>query len=109
MTSPTAATLIVGDDLIVSSILVNTAGIRISFEGSETVIPSGSTPVAVAVLTTSPASRSAWVTVCSAVHRAMSPGARVATSQTIVPASATGSARVTLVTVTLPALRMVIS
>jgi len=57
----------------------------------------------VALLVTEPASRSAWVTVWTAVHLADWPGANEATSQTGA-ASTLVSVTATAVTVTLPVL-----
>ena len=80
-----------------------------SFESPVATLPSGSAAEAPAVLTTWPASRSAWVAVWVAEHVVIAPGARVVGAQTIEPVSATGSTTVTPVKVTLPALRTVIA
>ena len=63
MTSPTASKLAVGDDFVVSSDGAITAGTGTGSEGSFTGGPVGGRPEPTAVLTTEPASRSAWITV----------------------------------------------
>ena len=72
--------------------------------GGDTVVPPpGSVPVAVAVLTTVPASTSAWVMVCEPVHVVVAPGASVVVGQTAAALSC-ASLIVRPVTVTLPVL-----
>ena len=101
-TSPTESYVPVVVDLTIVRTGVCVAWAVSLSVGSVRVPPAG-LPVAEALLTTVPASRSAWVTVCDAVHVALSPGARVVTSQ-VGSASTLSSLTVTSLIVTLPVL-----
>ena len=109
MTSPTAATEVMGVDLEVSSDGVWTAGTRTCSDGSVIDGPIGGVPWPVAVLSTAPASMSAWVTVWVAVQAIIAVGAMVDPSQLIEPASATGSVTTMNAMVTLPVFLTVMS
>ena len=89
-----------------------------SSERSDTGVPSGVSPVAVATLRRPPASTSAWVSVTDASHVEVAPGARSAPPATRVAASARApvpsirskaSVTATPVSDTLPALVTVIA
>ena len=67
-----------------------------------TVFPAGSVAVAVAVLSTVPASTSAWVTVYVGVQVVEAPGASVAVGQAMAPVF--GSSTATSVRLTAPVL-----
>ena len=80
-----------------------TAGTVTVFDGTGVSAgPLGGVPVTAAVLTTDPASRSAWVTVCVPVQVVDAPGASVVAVQ--VTPVVLGSVTVTAVRVTLPVL-----
>ena len=111
MTSPTASKSTVVVDLMISMpvvrVAVTTTGSEASSTRGGTGPPGGvggcAEPVATLTTSAGTASRSAWVTVCWAVHVATSPGASVM-GEHDGAASALGSDTDTAARVTLPVL-----
>ena len=102
MTVPAAAKPLTSADLTMPIEGLGTAE-TVALDVAVTAGPVGGVPAAVAVLTTWPASTSAWVVVYVAEHVTDAPGASVVTPlQSTVDRPGRGSVRPTDVSVTLP-------
>ena len=87
---PSPSTSVTAADLVSCSAAAWLTGVSVARRSTVTVALAGFLPVAVAVLETTPASTSAWVTVYAAVavHVVDAPGASVVTGQVTAPAFA---------------------